>query len=166
MAALAKVRDKEKRLKGPSNKEKKMMNALIVPATAPAAPVQVDCRALMTLAGSGNFNQGRDDVVECRRLIALGVDVNASFGGLDGAVGSTALMTAAANGHANIVRELIRAGAAVDLRNEQQCTALHLAAYYGAINRHSGFTGYDLHSYVEIIRELAAAGAALEAVNE
>ena len=71
--------------------------------------------------------QGSGDVDEARDLIARGIDIDE----LD-EYGTTALMWAALNNRLEMVQELIRAGAALDVQNYLQgMTALQLAQKRG-----------------------------------
>lgn len=61
-----------------------------------------------------------------RALLVAGADVDTV-----GDKGWTALMTAAADGHGEIVEELLDMGADFDVRNEKGCTALIMASRNG-----------------------------------
>ena len=61
--------------------------------------------------------------------------------------GKPVLSLAAMKGHTEVVQELVRAGAALDLQDKDQCTALMWASACG---------------YTEVVQELVRAGAALD----
>ena len=68
----------------------------------------------------------RGDLATVDRLVAQGVDVDAR-----NAQGDTALMLGAVNGHAGVVRSLLRGAAAVNARRPDGVTALMQAAWKG-----------------------------------
>ena len=117
--------------------------------TLPRPAYDGDKRALIDLCGWG----GSGDVDEARDLIAQGITVNE----LD-VHGQTALMHAVQFNHLEIVQELIRAGAALDLQANGQTTL--------AIAREMGHT--EMATLLEEAEAAAAAGGSEVAgsVNE
>jgi ankyrin repeat protein len=88
----------------------------------PNTPIATGVPPIMTCARSGNA-----DAV--RRLIAGDVDVNAP----EPSQGQTALMWAAAEHHADVVRTLIQARADAGARTKNGFSALHFAAREGDV---------------------------------
>lgn len=90
------------------------------------------------------------------RLLRAGVSIDTASDD-----GMTALMRAAAEGHADFVRHLLEAGANVERSDRRGCTALHWAVGYGASE-----LGKKTHlpkGCLEVVRLLLEAGAAADA---
>ena len=88
----------------------------------------------------------RSEADACRALIAEGINLDERVETTE-SVGRTALMLAALRGSTEVVQELVRAGAALDLKNQKGKTALQLAQDKGHSN------------VVEILRGAAATTA-------
>jgi ankyrin repeat protein len=71
-----------------------------------------------------------DDVVEVRRLVAMGVNVDQR-----NADGDTALQYASAQGHVEMIKLLVQHGANKEANNADGATALHWAAFHGTWRR-------------------------------
>jgi ankyrin repeat protein len=120
------------------------------PASSAAQPVKTlprpvydgDKLALIELCG----RNGSGDVDEARDLIARGINIDERDECCD-----TALMSAAANKRLEVAQELIRAGAALDVQNNNDNET---ALIYAAAN-----------DRLEIVQELIRAGAALDVQN-
>ena len=80
------------------------------------------------------------DLFKVRQLIKEGCDVNTR----GGEYGTTPLIEAASEGHNQVVKELIRGGARVNVKNMCQRTALYWASRYG---------------HCSVVKTLCAAGA-------
>ena len=76
-------------------------------------------------------------------MVRLGVDVNKAIDNEDGA---TPLCIASQNGHLEIVKVLIAAGADVNQATKNGCTPLYVASLYG---------------HLEVIKVLIASGLSL-----
>ena len=92
----------------------------------------------------------KGDLERVRQLIQDGLDVNSSGDRFD-SFRVTPLMKAAASGHDQVVRELIRAGADVNGKDKYKRTALHWASWWGQSN---------------VVKTLAEAGANLNMQDE
>ena len=68
------------------------------------------------------------DAAKVKRLLKAKVDVNHGDKGEEGSSGITALQEACMSGHVGVVRLLLKAKAAVDLRDSDGCTALYGAS--------------------------------------
>jgi ankyrin repeat protein len=114
--------------------------------TLPRPAYDGDNEALIRLCGHG----GSGDVDEARDLIARGIDIDA-VGYTLPRHSLTALMCAVGFNNLEMVQELIRAGATLDLQDEDGETALHGAA---------------TNDHIEILQELIRAGATLDLQDE
>ena len=80
---------------------------------------------------------GRGELQKVVKWLRKGGEIDAfgSARSIDGlATTATLLHTAAANGHLEMVRELLKRGASVDLRTSLGSTALMQAAYHGHLS--------------------------------
>ena len=111
--------------------------------TLPRPVYDGDKEALIRLCGYS----GSGDVDEARDLIARGINIDEQ----NNQEGNTALIIAVVNNRLEIVPELIRAGAVLDLQNNYGDTALKCAA---------------VNNCLEIMQELIRAGAALDLQNQ
>ncbi len=136
------------------------------------------CLLVATGTASASLNEdwvkavGKRDIVTLERLVRQGVDVNLSTSD-----GKTALMLAAQEGRADLIRALLGAGATINSTNTRGGTALMYAAVVGdpttvelllaygaAINVQSsnGWTALMIASvkgYDELVRLLLSRGA-------
>lgn len=119
-----------------------------------------------------------DDLAAVKAAIANGADVNSKSSGH----GFTALHYASASGFTEIARELIRAGADVNVTSDSNTTPLHQAVEAGSLEivRELIDAGADVNAfdnvetplhiasrigYLEIVRELLQAGADTNAMT-
>ncbi|GAA3180092.1 ankyrin repeat domain-containing protein [Nonomuraea roseoviolacea] len=113
----------EKLYRAALNGESETVSELLAGGADPNRPSEGEDEGLPLCAAAS-----WDRVEAARALLAAGADVNGREEG-----GWTALLWAAANGHADTARLLVEAGAEVDVTNDDGDTALTLAARRGAL---------------------------------
>ncbi|KAJ9443687.1 putative ankyrin repeat protein L63 [Diplonema papillatum] len=99
-------------------------------------------KLILEACENGNLN-------DIRR--AISIDRNCVNTARSNFYGNTALYTASKNGHLEVVKELIAAGAKLHAPNMNSATALHLASQNG---------------HLEVVKELIAAGANVDVQAE
>ncbi|KAJ9439916.1 putative ankyrin repeat protein R863 [Diplonema papillatum] len=98
-------------------------------------------KLILEACKNGSLNDIRRAISIDRNCVNTARDVN----------GNTALYTASKNGHLEVVKELIAAGAKLHAPNMNSATALHLASQNG---------------HLEVVKELIAAGANVDVQAE
>ncbi|MGB6975991.1 MAG: ankyrin repeat domain-containing protein [Gammaproteobacteria bacterium] len=98
--------------------------------------------SLYSAVANGDFNA-------VRKLLEAEVNLKATLAA-KGEGGNTPLHVAAEKGYDDLVKELLKAGAELEIRNSDGDTPLHLAAYNGR---------------VDVVESLLNKGANLEAEN-
>jgi ankyrin repeat protein len=125
--------------------------------THPRPAYDGDPKALINVCDAGFFDGGvyisAENTDEALELIAQGINIDEQ----GGVKQWTALHYATYHGYINLVRELIKAGAALDVQDENQCTALHVAANCEEYARDGRYL-----ALIDIVKELIQAGAALD----